>query len=99
MNNETDKSFKYDYEKLDPASEEFRFFKRNFYDYIFQVYVKQKNEGFHIYKVNVRNLVKTVIKKINNLMLYHGTSQKGVTGVLKEGFRNSEKGWFERECT
>ena len=27
-------------------------------------------------------------------MLYHGTSQKGVTGILKEGFRNSEKGWF-----
>ena len=27
-------------------------------------------------------------------MLYHGTSRKGVTGILKEGFRNSEKGWF-----
>ena len=27
-------------------------------------------------------------------MLFHGTNQKGVTGILKEGFRNSEKGWF-----
>ena len=27
-------------------------------------------------------------------MLFHGTSEKGATGILKEGFRNSEKGWF-----
>ena len=48
----------------------------------------------HMYKVNERNLVKTEGKKITNLMLFHGTSQKGATGILKEGFRNSEKGLF-----
>ena len=48
----------------------------------------------HMYKVNERNIVKTEGKKSNNSMLYHGTSEKGVTGILKEGFRNSEKGWF-----
>ena len=51
-------------------------------------------EVAHLYKVNERNLVKNEGKKSNNLMLYHGTNQKGVTGILKEGFRNSEKGWF-----
>ena len=27
-------------------------------------------------------------------MLFHGTCEKGATCILKEGFRNSEKGWF-----
>ena len=34
------------------------------------------------------------MKNSKNLMLYHGTSEKGATGILKKGFRNSEKGWF-----
>ena len=55
-------------------------------------YIKANN--FHIYKVNERDFVKTTVKQVNNLMLFHGTSYKGVTGILKEGFRNSEKGWF-----
>ena len=94
MNIKTDKSFIYDYENLDPSSEEFTFLKKTFvatsFDYIEYV----KFNGFHVYKVNERNHVNTAVKKSNNLMLYHGTSQKGVTGILKEGFRNSEKGWF-----
>ena len=94
MNIKTDKSFKYDYEKLDPASEEFTFLKKTIMttSFLMMGYIKAKR--FHIYKVNERNLVKTAVKQINNLMLYHGTSQKGATGILKEGFRNSEKGWF-----
>ena len=27
-------------------------------------------------------------------MLFHGTNQKGVEGILKQGFKNSKKGWF-----
>ena len=53
-------------------------------------------EVAHMYKVNERNLVKTAVKPVSNLMLYHGTSEKGVSGILKEGFRNSEKGWFRK---
>ena len=93
MNIQTDKSFKYDYEKLDPASEEFNFLKETFMSTYFGLLICLKFNNFHIYKVNERNHVKTTVKK-SNLMLYHGTSQKGVTGILKEGFRNSEKGWF-----
>ena len=93
MNIKTDKSFKYDYEKLDPASEEFNFLKETFMStFLFKGYTG--TEVAHMYKVNERNLVKNEGKKSNNLMLYHGTNQKGVTGILKEGFRNSEKGWF-----
>ena len=27
-------------------------------------------------------------------MLFHGTSRKGATAIFKEGFKNSERGWF-----
>ena len=27
-------------------------------------------------------------------MLFHGTNKEGVVGILKEGFKNSPKGWF-----
>ena len=98
MNIKTDKSFKYDYEKLDPASEEFNFLQEIFMStFLFKAYTG--TEVAHLYKVNERNLVKNEGKKSNNLMLYHGTNQKGVTGILKEGFRNSEKGSLEREFT
>ena len=93
MDIQTDKSYKYDYEKLDPASEEFNFLNETF----MSTFLFKGNTGTevaHIYKVNERNIVKTAVKPVSNLMLYHGTSEKGATGILKEGFRNSEKGWF-----
>ena len=93
MNIKTDKYFNYDYEKLDPASEEFNFLKETFISTFLQKGYT-KTEVAHMYKVNERNLVKTEGKKITNLMLFHGTNQKGATGILKEGFRNSEKGLF-----
>ena len=93
MDIQTDKSYKYDYEKLDPASEEFNFLNETF----MSTFLFKGNTGTevaHIYKVNERNNVKTAVKPVSNLMLYHGTSEKGATGILKEGFRYSEKGWF-----
>ena len=27
-------------------------------------------------------------------MLFHGTTRKGAAGILKEGFKNSERGWY-----
>ena len=94
MNIKTDKSFKYDYEKLDPALEEFTFLKKTFMTTYFGIFPYLKFNNFHIYKVIEGNLVNTVVKPVNNLMLYHGTSVEGATGILKEGFRNSEKGLF-----
>ena len=93
MNIETDKSFKYDYEKLDPASEEFNFLKKTFKTTSYNISYNNIKE-FEIYKVFQTNLTKTTDENSNNLMLLHGTSKKGTTGILKEGFRNSEKGWF-----
>ena len=36
----------------------------------------------------------SVNEKRNNLMLFHGTNDKGVESILKKGFKNSEKSWF-----
>ena len=96
----TEKSFKYDLEKLDSTSDEFLFVKK-FYDtttngfgFGFGFVDLSKLKNFQIYKVIENNPIKEVEAKRNNLMLFHGTSRKGATGILKEGFKNSEKGWF-----
>ena len=44
--------------------------------------------------MNENNPIKTVNEKRNNLMLFHGTNKNAVTGILKEGFKNSKRGWF-----
>ena len=36
----------------------------------------------------------SVNEKRNNLMLFHGTNDKGVESILKKGFKYSEKSWF-----
>ena len=51
-------------------------------------------ENFKIYKVIEEHTKATVDEKSNNLMLFHGTSQKGVAGILENGFKNSESGKF-----
>ena len=38
--------------------------------------------------------MKAADEKHSNLMLFHGTSKIGAEGVLEEGFKNSESGWF-----
>ena len=107
MNIPTDKNFKYDLEKLDCASDEFILVK-GFFEITYENrYSKLINKCascseysdhilkiFHIYKVNENNPIKAVNEKRNNLMLFHGTNKKGVTGILKEGFKNSKRGWF-----
>ena len=97
MNIKTENNFKYNYEKLDPASEEFKILKGVYFttktSTACNVTYKMTKE-IQIYKVFRADQIKTVNKKSNNLMLFHGTSKEGVTGILKEGFRNSEKGWF-----
>ena len=98
MDNITDKSFKYGLEKLDSTSNEFNLVKNFFvstkeseddsYDYLHQ------GTSFQIHKVNERSSKQPVEEKSSNLMLFHGTTQKGAAGILKEGFKNSKKGWF-----
>ena len=91
----TKKSFKYYHEKLDSTSEEFKFLE-GFFD-------KSTNgdslgrftlNEFQIFKVKENIPNKAVNVNYNNLMLFHGTSEKGATGIFKEGFKNSERGWF-----
>ena len=43
MNIKTDKSFKYDYEKLDPASEELKFLKQSFVTTSFRFMLHKKD--------------------------------------------------------
>ena len=50
-------------------------------------------EKFQVYKVMERNS-KKVEEKSNNLMLFHGTDENGANGILRNGFRNSRKGFF-----
>ena len=38
--------------------------------------------------------MKAADEKRSNLMLFHGTSKIGAEGILNEGFKNSESGWF-----
>ena len=91
MKIETNIFFKYGYTKLDSASEEFKFL-RKYFDTTSKV---QENYEqlyyFSMYKVNERDHEK-VTGRSNNLMLFHGTNEKGATGILKEGFLNSERG-------
>ena len=95
-----DDSFKYNIEKLDSTSDEFKFIKdfhtttHNCDGYMFPSSMFQTKDSFCIYKVNENNPIKAVNEKRPNLMLFHGTNKKGVTGILKDGFKNSKRGWF-----
>ena len=94
----TDKSFKYDLEKLDSTSDEFMlvndFFATtkvctsNRFHYLPEV------KDLRIYKVIENNPIKSVGGKRNNLMLFHGTTRTRAAGILKEGFKNSKRGWY-----
>ena len=96
MNNVTDITSKYDLKRLDFNAKDFDFIKNFFYS----IFDEDKRfeteyvvESFCIYKV-VEN-GSTNEEKSNNLMLFHGTKNKDhATGILKEGFRNSESGYF-----
>ena len=97
LTNNTKKGYKYKCKKLDCDSAEHKIVK-NFYN---KTTVTKKScqkyhlpAGFNVYKI-VENNPKTNLKeKRNNLMLFHGTNSIGVERILKEGFKNSTKGWF-----
>ena len=101
----TDKSFKYDIQELVPTSDEFILVK-GFYDTTFFItyggntkdsldrIISDDQYIYQIYKVNENNSIKAVNMKRNNLMLFHGTDKESATGILKEGFKNSKRGWF-----
>ena len=94
MNFITHKKDKYGYEKLDPASENFKFLKAVFDTKTTACNNYTEFYSFEIYKIIEKIPNKTVNEKNNNLMLFHGTSEKGAISIFKDGFRNSEKGWF-----
>ena len=95
----TDNSFKYNLKKLEPNAKEYDFIKDFFY-LTTHPYVTFKNDyqlkTFRIYKVRENVTTSAEGEKRNNLMLFHGTHKEGAAGILKEGFRNSESGWFGR---
>ena len=86
-------SWKYDLQKLDCTSAEFKFVEHFFKTTStkFSLY-PEILKNFQIWKVI--NTKETVDEKGNNLMLFHGTSREGVAGILVNGFKNSEKGFF-----
>ena len=86
----TDDTFQYDFELLDSSSDEFKCIK----EFISVTSTDYLQKLLQIHKVFETNPTKTSEVKRNNLMLFHGTNEKGVEGILKEGFKNSEKGWF-----
>ena len=95
VNNET---WKYNLQILDPTSDEFKFvqhfFKTTSNKFSYFKEAPETLENFQIWKVIEQNINVTVHEKSDNLMLFHGTSQKGVAGILENGFKNSEKGKF-----
>ena len=91
----TNKSWKYDLKKLESTSYEFKivehFFKTT--SSIFPLFPGIFKK-FQIWKVIEQNEKATADEKSNNLMLFHGTNQKGVTGILENGYKNSKEGKF-----
>ena len=91
-----DKSFKYDLENINSKSDEYKFVKDFFHITFNGLFKRQvKFKEFKLFKV-IENDPMTANSK-NNLMLFHGTKNKETAAsILKEGFKNSLKGWFGR---
>ena len=100
MNFKTTKRFKYDVKRLSTESDEFKRVKVFFDDCRYSKYFRKKFtvENFQIFKVNENNPDKTLNENRNNLMLFHGTKEENVSKILKNGFKNSEKGWYGKVC-
>ena len=90
------KSSKYKLKELSSGSDDHKLVK-NFFDTT-KGNKKQRPSptDFKVYKILENNPLTTLDEKRNNLMLFHGTTIKGVEGILKEGFKSSKKGWFGR---
>ena len=95
-NNET---FKYKHEELSCDTVEYKFVK-NFFetnDFGFSTllvapYIKQSI--VKVYKISENSPTTKTKEKINNLMLFHGTDERNVNGILNKGFVNSAQGMF-----
>ena len=107
MNIQTNKTSIYKKEELISDSDEYNFVK-NFFDSTvnscnenrfpnrYQTKTPTDFKVFKVIKNNQMTELTALDEKRNNLMLFHGTIEKGVDSILKEGFKNSEKGWFGR---
>ena len=91
----TNNLLKYKHEELSSNSEEYKFVK-NFFDTtkLVSEFVRQMPTDFKVYNIIENQPTKVLSEKRKNLMLFHGTSSKGIEGILKEGFKNSVKGLF-----
>ena len=97
MENINKDSWKYNLQLLEEASNEFKFVKEFFHS------TSTKNSDYgktlellQVYKVIEQNKKIKECVKSSNLMLFHGTSKKGVAGILETGYTNSVKGDFGR---
>ena len=96
LTNNAIKECKYKFKTLSFDSDEHKFVK-NFYNSTFSTVYPQKFSemaSFDVYKIIESNPAVILKEKRNNLMLFHGTSSRRVKGILTEGFKNSENGFF-----
>ena len=106
-NNET---CKYKHEELGCESDEYKFIK-NFYEtnHDFSPLNSLQNtklvapNNLKVYKISENSPTTIIEEKCNNLMLFHGTNERNVNGILNKGFINSVqgrlgKGVYMTEC-
>ena len=95
MDIQASKTSKYKLEELGSDTEEYKFVK-NFFDTTKSPYraKRRSTADFKMFKILENNPITKSSEKRSNFMLFHGTNQKGVEGILKEGFKNSKIGWF-----
>ena len=89
------KTSKYKFHELSSDTEEYKFVK-NFFDTTKSPLATERGApvNYKMFKILENNPITKSSEKRSNFMLFHGTNQKGVEGILKEGFKNSKKGWF-----
>ena len=94
------KTCKYKRDELSFDSDEYKFVK-NFYETntstqgfspVFRQLIATGN--FKVYKISENYPTEKIDEKRNNLMLFHGTNEKNVDGILNKGFINSKRGRF-----
>ena len=90
--------YKYKREELSSDSDEHKFVK-NFFettrDAFTNIWLSNVSySDFKVYKITKNQPSSVLNEKGKNLMLFHGTKKEYVDSILKEGFKNSKKGWF-----
>ena len=87
MNFKIDKNWKYDIQKLNSSSNEYKIVMNFFLTTLLPLFSCFKT--FEVYKVIEKGTAVKVEEKSNNLMLFYGTSNAGANGILQNGFKNS----------